>query len=565
MTTKGETNDIYCDLCQSRLITKQAVEYCLRCEEALCADCIAHHKLSKVTKTHQTIPINEYKNFPIFIRQIKQYCGDHGDISEFHCPTHDVVCCKRCITSSHRECKDIIIIKDLLETSVLSTALDNLEQTLQDVGSNLEIVIADRQKNLVELKKQKNNISRIVKEKREEIMNFLDKLERKMLDKISVIESETRQQIEKLIEELSAKQLEVKTLRKDIELTKKYASSVQIFMGTRQLQEPVSSLEKCIQIAYDNGSFNQTVIEFKMDEQLNTITKDINEFGKISQKGVQTHVRLNWQQEKAAKILALKQRTIDDFVLMKVQQIDLSGQYIPGCTIMKDGNKLFTEYYSGQVLKYGSNGQLISKLKVKDTLVFDITAIDNSHVAVSCGDRGHTIHLIDVDCLQLTGSIDTSDRTYGITCHGGSLIYCTHSNGIRSFNMSTRKSIEIIPGSTGEFMYTYITSDNNYIYHSNYKTNSVVCYDFNGVKKWCYRNVLLKEPNGITVDSNSNIYVTGYKSNNVVALSPDGKRAKQLLGISDGINSPYAIWYDKDRNHLLVVNYGGSANLYEVS
>jgi DNA-binding beta-propeller fold protein YncE len=93
----------------------------------------------------------------------------------------------------------------------------------------------------------------------------------------------------------------------------------------------------------------------------------------------------------------------------------------------------------------------------------------------------------------------------------------------------------------------------------------VVCYDFNGVKKWCYRNVLLKEPNGITVDSNSNIYVTGYKSNNVVALSPDGKRAKQLLGISDGINSPYAIWYDKDRNHLLVVNYGGSANLYEVS
>jgi hypothetical protein len=34
-------------------------------------------------------------------------------------------------------------------------------------------------------------------------MNFLDKIERKMLDQISVIEGETRQQIEKLIEELS--------------------------------------------------------------------------------------------------------------------------------------------------------------------------------------------------------------------------------------------------------------------------------------------------------------------------------------------------------------------------
>jgi hypothetical protein len=36
-----------------------------------------------------------------------------------------------------------------------------------------------------------------VKEKREEIINFLDKLERKMLDNISLIESKTGQQIKK--------------------------------------------------------------------------------------------------------------------------------------------------------------------------------------------------------------------------------------------------------------------------------------------------------------------------------------------------------------------------------
>jgi DNA-binding beta-propeller fold protein YncE len=114
-------------------------------------------------------------------------------------------------------------------------------------------------------------------------------------------------------------------------------------------------------------------------------------------------------------------------------------------------------------------------------------------------------------------------------------------------------------------MYTYITSDNNYIYHSNYKTNSVVCYDFNWVKTWCYRSDLLKYPQGITVDSKSNIYVTGYESNNVVVISPDGERAKQLLCISDGINNPRAICYDEDRNRLLVANESGSANLYEGS
>jgi hypothetical protein len=67
------------------------------------------------------------------------------------------------------------------------------------------------------------------------------------------------------------------------------------------------------------------------------------------------------------------------------------------------------------------------------------------------------------------------------------------------------------------------------------------------------------------INTNTESLLAGFKSNNVVVISPDGKQAKQLLGISDGIKGPCAICYDKDRNHLLVVNDGGSANLYEVS
>ena len=115
MATKGETDDIYCDLCQGRHITKQAVEYCLRCEEALCADCIAHHKLSKASKNHQTIPINEYKNLPIFIQQIKQYCDDHGDISEFHCPTHDVFVVKDVLPPVIENVKTLLLLRIYLK------------------------------------------------------------------------------------------------------------------------------------------------------------------------------------------------------------------------------------------------------------------------------------------------------------------------------------------------------------------------------------------------------------------------------------------------------------------
>jgi hypothetical protein len=49
---------------------------------------------------------------------------------------------------------------------------------------------------------------------------------------------------------------------------------------------------------------------------------------------------------------------------------------------------------------------------VKEYGTFDITAIDNSNVAVSGGACGNKIHLIDVDCLQLTRSINIGDLTY---------------------------------------------------------------------------------------------------------------------------------------------------------
>jgi hypothetical protein len=162
-------------------------------------------------------------------------------------------------------------------------------------------------------------------------------------------------------------------------------------MGTRQLQEPVSSLEKYIQVAYDNGSFNQTEIEFKMDEQLNTITKDINEI-----------------------------------------YFRLSLLYIPVYL-----------FYSDQsvVLSPGQSHQLFFLLELKFELPFPVANLIlrvsehlsvisfqiHSHVAVSDGGCGYNIHLIDVDCLQLTRSIDTGDWTYGMTCHGGSLIYSRHN------------------------------------------------------------------------------------------------------------------------------------------
>jgi DNA-binding beta-propeller fold protein YncE len=51
-----------------------------------------------------------------------------------------------------------------------------------------------------------------------------------------------------------------------------------------------------------------------------------------------------------------------------------------------------------------------------------------------------------------------------------------------------------------------------------------------------------------------NVYVVGFISHNVVVISHDGQRHRQLLSSKDGLSYPVVLDYDKSTNRLLVVN-----------
>lgn len=50
---------LFCDICKNRDIDKPSEEYCSQCEEALCGVCRDHHKISKLSKSHQIISIDK--------------------------------------------------------------------------------------------------------------------------------------------------------------------------------------------------------------------------------------------------------------------------------------------------------------------------------------------------------------------------------------------------------------------------------------------------------------------------------------------------------------------------
>jgi DNA-binding beta-propeller fold protein YncE len=94
----------------------------------------------------------------------------------------------------------------------------------------------------------------------------------------------------------------------------------------------------------------------------------------------------------------------------------------------------------------------------------------------------------------------------------------------------------------------------------------VTCCDLHGTTQWEFKDTrVLDGPVGISVDTDGNVYVVGYFSNNVVVVSSHGQRHRQLLSAHTGPEKPRVLDYDKSTNRLLVVNQIRTAFLFGVT
>ncbi|XP_071146781.1 uncharacterized protein [Mytilus edulis] len=556
----------YCDICQKKHISKAAEEYCPECEEAFCTDCKDHHKLAKASKSHQAILIDEYNNLPPFIREIKQQCDEHGDIFDFFCPTHNELCCKRCITTTHKECNECIVIEDFVKFSKSSTTIDEYEKTLKDVEGNIQTAIDDRKYNLEQFEKQTQDITKQVKGKRNEINEHFDDLEARKLEELSTIGNEKKQNIQSVIENLEKHKNNNKQLREDVDAMKKYGSNKQAFMGTIKLQQLVSSQEKFVRSLQDDESLRFVELECSISEGLNSISTGNHTFGTVTQISSDTLAQFNWKSTKLAQILTppTGMNSIGNINPKLICKIDVdTDRTITSCVLGR--YLLFSTM--GNVLQYNSKGKYLKKVELTNSHAFDIVLIDLNTIAVTGGSSSFKIYILDVGTLELKRDIDVGEGNwlFGATYEKESIIGCTKDNAINSFNIAIGKDISqfALPLNIKHTANAYLASDNNHIYFSDLQNNSVTCYERKGKIIWSFNKDILKEPRSICLDSNSNVYVAGSGSDNVVVFSSDGLHSKQLLGPDDGIQKPHAIHYDKSSKRLLVVNEKGPAFLYQ--
>lgn len=263
-------------------------------------------------------------------------------------------------------------------------------------------------------------------------------------------------------------------------------------------------------------------------------------------------------------------KSIETIKVKLGRRININRERISGCAISEAGNMIFLQDHRNKLLTYCPNGELHSESCITHgqySIGYDLAVVDSQTFAVSSGGNPPTkIHFINMSNAKLHKAINLQDWCYGLSYHNGLFICCTHDNGINLYDTLSQRfsSMKNLPNEPKDVSHTYVTSNEKNIFHSNWRNNSVVCYDYNVQVQWTYTDSLLKKPYGITLDSYSNIYVAGSDSNNVVVISKDGKPAKQLIGTSDGILNPRAVYFHKTKNVLLVASYDGVAFLFDI-
>ena len=250
------------------------------------------------------------------------------------------------------------------------------------------------------------------------------------------------------------------------------------------------------------------------------------------------------------------------------QKIKTKRRRITGCSLLREGRMVLSCYNTdiGSFINKDGVGlfQIGKDQTGSDT--YDAVYIkDNNSVAVSSGKgRNKCITIIDIESQQVIATITMDTDIYGMAVRGRTMYYCTGSNGLKMLNLSDKSVIYIINSDMSDV--DYVATSGDKLYYTNYYTHTVTCCDIHGTAQWEFRDErVLQYPYGITVDNDGNVYVAGYNSNNVVVISPDGERHRQLFSDKDGLEDPTVLDYDVSTNRLLVVNQNSTAFLFDVT
>ncbi|CAC5364543.1 unnamed protein product [Mytilus coruscus] len=306
------------------------------------------------------------------------------------------------------------------------------------------------------------------------------------------------------VEQKEKKENEITEVQKNIASNKQHAPELQTFLTMKDIENDIAVEEKFIQSITTSDSTNQVNISCQINTCLLQAYRSLRKLISVLVYGI--------------------------FAIRNEEQT--SPDYGKIIVLKSDGSKDF------EISKIGST--------------FDVVFIGDDSIAVTSG-NSKTINIIDLEKQKLKKSIKVDSHNYGTVYKDGHMIYCVREKGLHMIDLSDDSITNVINNKLSSF--AYVTTFGDKLFYTNRDNDSVTCCDYHGNILWTFCDTsVLMHPFGISVDNDGNVFVVGGDTHNVVVISPDGQRCRQLLSSKHGLNYPQVLHYDTSTNNLLVAN-----------
>ncbi|VDI42365.1 Hypothetical predicted protein [Mytilus galloprovincialis] len=219
-------SSIPCGPCSHDSIHKNAEKWCTDCNEGFCNVCEKSHKSMKMSRDHNFILIEEYREIENI--NVVFECQEHESKFEMYCKKHEIAICIKCFPAMHKDCSDAIIpLAEAANNAKSSTAFVELEHAINDTLETIEICVKDRESAAERLEKQEMAIKKIISNTQKNIKRHLDDLERKLLNELSTTYSSCQSKYGKLKNQLNDIEKEIKRLNGQTTQLKRVAPDLQ--------------------------------------------------------------------------------------------------------------------------------------------------------------------------------------------------------------------------------------------------------------------------------------------------------------------------------------------------
>jgi DNA polymerase III psi subunit len=464
---------------------------------------------------------------------------------------------------------NVVILENLITDVKISDIFNEIEELISEMTEIIGKIRQNRETNSGAVREHKIIVENEIRELRTKINNHLDKLQDDLMKELTEAEKQITDETREQLASLDRKQKELTEHQTNIANIRKYASDLQTYLAIRQIEKEVKTHDTCLQSIVNR--LNQPTLSYKIDTGLKTITSSIQKFGEVVVESKSCELTFARKKDKQAQMMVVDlspSMSVDNIQLKLKQKLSTKGRTIRGCALLPDGRNVYSCWENntvGFINKEGIEFYQIGKDKTGSGTYDTVYINDSNTIAVSSGrEYNRYITIIDIESKEVMTSISMGTTIYGMVVRGRTIYCFAANNELKMLNLSDKSVSDIITSNMSGVCYVATSGDK--LYYTNFSTHTVTCCDLHGTAQWEFKDTsVLQGSRGISVDNDGNVYVVGGDSNNVVVISPDGQRHRQVLSAGDGLVNPRVLDYDKATNRLLVVNESESAFLFEVT